>query len=74
MKTNADIAQLKTHKNTMFGNEYMFLIERLADCFLTKSDGKNRILHELKEWDEESRNVILLDLSKKGVKVDELHW
>ena len=63
MNKSCDIVELKKQQNPIFGNNYKYLIERLADYYISKIDGKNRIIAELMRWDDESRQIILNDLA-----------
>ncbi len=74
MKTANDIITLKNQTTQLFGNGYSFLINRFANYYISKSDGKHRIVNELKEWDEEARQIIINDLktnlSEQGITLD----
>ena len=63
MKTIANIMEMKNTVHQFFGTEYLCFIERLADYYLSKSDGQERIFHELKDWDADSQEIIIKDLT-----------
>ena len=67
MKTIRDLEELMNEQTTppMFGSAYNFLIERLADYLISKSDGKDRVAEELKKWDADAQRVIMNDVIKK---------
>ena len=70
MKTVRDLEELMNKQTNppMFGSAYNFLIERLADYLISKSDGKERVAAELKNWDEDAQSVIMNDVRKKTAK------
>ena len=63
MKTATDITEMKTNSCNIFGDQYTRLIRTLADIVLSKPDSRSRLLAELKQWDNASRQVILQDLA-----------
>lgn len=63
MKTIADIVDMKNQPSQIFGTAYLCFIERLADYYISKSDGQERILRELKDWDAYSQEIIIKDLA-----------
>ena len=62
MKNKCDIDLLKNQHNQLFGNAYSYFINRLTDYHISKVDGKERVLQELQQWDEEARQIIVADL------------
>lgn len=66
MKTLKDLEAMKTQKSAVFGNAYEFLMERLADYYVSKIDGENRIKAELSEWDTEAKQAIIQEV---GIRV-----
>ena len=62
MKTVANIVDMKNQPSQIFDTAYLCFIEHLADYYL-KSDGQERILHELKDWDADSQEIIIKDLA-----------
>ena len=63
MKTIANIIEMKNTPHQFFDTAYLCFIERLADYYISKSDGQERILHELKDWDADSQEIIIKDLA-----------
>lgn len=67
-----DIERMFNTRSIPFGNAYDAYVIRLADYYISKSDGLERIKQELKEWDKGSKNVIVNDVVQKlqesGVK------
>lgn len=64
MKTVVDIENMKKQDTKIFDNAYSYLIEMLADYYISKNDGEVRIKKELNNWDSVAQEVILLDLKK----------
>lgn len=64
MKTVKDIEEMKNQETKMFGNAYNMLLMTLDNYYLSKSNGSERIKHELSGWDEEAQQIILTDLSR----------
>ena len=64
MKTVVDIENMKKQDIKIFDNAYSYLIEMLADYYISKNDGEVRIKKELNNWDSVAQEVILLDLKK----------
>lgn len=64
MKTILDIENMKKQDTKIFNNAYNYLIEMLADYYISKNDGEVRIKKELDNWDSVAQEVILLDLKK----------
>jgi hypothetical protein len=62
MKTVVDIENMKKQDTKIFDNAYSYLIEMLADYYISKNDGEVRIKKELNNWDSVAQEVILLDL------------
>ena len=62
MKTILDIETMKEQPTNVFGNAYNYLIESLANDYISKLTGKERIQSELNKWDLESRSIILNDI------------
>ena len=63
MKTIANIIDMKNTSHQFWGTAYLCFIERLADYYLSKSDGQERIFNELKDWDADSQGIIIKDLA-----------
>ena len=70
MKTILDIENMKKQNTKIFDNAYNYLIEMLADYYISKNDGEIRIKNELDNWDLVAQKVILLDLKKCVEKSD----
>lgn len=72
MKTDKDIQELMNQETAVHGNAYNLLVMRLADYYISKSDGMERIVNELYKWDKGTRNAIINDvilkLEETGVK------
>ena len=56
------IENMKKQDTKIFDNAYSYLIEMLADYYISKNDGEVRIKKELNNWDSVAQEVILLDL------------
>ena len=56
---------MKSQSSTMFGNAYELLLNSLEHYYLSKSDGKERIKHELENWDKEAKLHILSILAER---------
>ncbi|QGM30159.1 hypothetical protein GI482_07130 [Bacillus sp. N3536] len=68
MKTLRDLEELKNKPISpliLFGSAYEFLMERLADYIISKTDGEERIENELKDWDNEAQYVIKQEVRKR---------
>ena len=70
MKTILDIENMKKQNTIIFDNAYNYLIEMLADYYISKNDGEIRIKNELDNWDLVAQKVILLDLKNCVEKSD----
>lgn len=62
MKTLSDLEQMKNQKAIPFENAYEFLIERLVDFYIAKSNGIDRIKSELSEWDSDAKEEIIREV------------
>lgn len=65
MKTISDLENMKSRPSTILGNAYEFLIGQLEDYYISKSDGKERIVNELKNWDKETQTIIVNTLVER---------
>lgn len=59
MKTLSDLELLKTQPCFPFDSAYSYLICSLADYYISKTNGIERIQHELSQWDAAARAYIL---------------
>lgn len=59
MKSMCDLEIMKVQSCYPFESAYSFLITRMADQYISKSDGIERIMDELAEWDIPSQKCIL---------------
>ena len=65
MKTMVDLENMKLLRCPPFGSYYEYYIETLADYYISKFDGINRIKNELKDWNKETQNYIVDILIKR---------
>ena len=63
MKTVANIIAMKNKAHQFFDTKYLCFIECLVDYYISKSDGQERIFHELKDWDADAQEIIIKDLA-----------
>lgn len=59
MKTIADLEEMKSRSSSLFNNAYEYFFELLRDFYISKIDGKERIKHELNNWDNEAQKYII---------------
>ncbi|MFQ7166533.1 MAG: hypothetical protein ACLRQQ_13845 [Acutalibacteraceae bacterium] len=59
MKTIVDLENMKSQKCIPFESAYEYLISALEDYYIAKSNGKERIKHELSNWDSQAQSVII---------------
>ena len=59
MKNIIDLENMKSQKCKPYESAYEYLISSLEDCYITKSNGKERIKHELSNWDSQAQSVII---------------
>lgn len=59
MKSIIDLEKMKNQKCIPFESAYEYLISRLEDYYIAKLDGKERIKHELSNWDKEAQSAII---------------
>ena len=62
MKTIIDIEQMKKQQTNIFGNAYNYLIESLANFYISKTTYKERIQSELDNWEPSAQEIILCDV------------
>lgn len=62
MKTVIDLEKMKNQPCPPFENAYVYLISRLENDYISKSNGTDRIKQELLNWDNEARTLIILNL------------
>lgn len=62
MKTLLDLEKMKDDPVVPFENAYKHMIIRLADYYISKSNGIERIGVELKDWDEEAKKAIISEV------------
>lgn len=70
LKTKHDLENLRNVKTNIFGNAYEFTMERLVDYYISKSDGIERIEHELTAWTIEAQKEILYEVCQRLEKMD----
>ena len=59
MKTMHDIEKMKAQPCVPFGSVYSYFIARLSDYYISKTNGIERIMDEIAEWDAPSQEHIL---------------
>ncbi len=59
MKSIVDLEKMKSQKCIPFESAYEYLISTLEDYYIAKLNGKERIKHELSNWDREAQNAII---------------
>lgn len=62
MKTLQDLTEMRSKSNIPFGTQYECFFARLEDYYIGKSDGKDRIRAELRDWDKEAQDFIVNEL------------
>lgn len=65
MKTLTDLRELMNAPCPPFDNQYSYLLEQLADYYLSKADSDSRIRSTLSDWNDEAKQIILNDLGEK---------
>ena len=59
MKTMHDIEKMKAQPCVPLGSAYSYFIARLSDYYISKTNGIERIMDEIAEWDAPSQEHIL---------------
>ena len=59
MKTFYDLERMKVQPCFPFGSAYSYFISRLADYYISKSNGIERIKYELQKWDAPTKAYII---------------
>ena len=62
MKTLKELENMRNQECVPFGTQYNYLLARLEDYFVSKSDGLSRINSELSQWNEEAQKIIIQEL------------
>ena len=77
MKTMRDIKIMKAQPCTPFGSAYSYLIARLSDYYISKTNGIERIMNEIAEWDTPSQehilNCVIEEISKNCLLTRYMH-
>ncbi len=68
MKNIRDLEIMKETTCKPFGTEYEYLMSRLENNYIAKTDGVNRIRAELSDWDVESKKLILEELAERIIE------
>ena len=69
LKTLEDLNAMHAQRMQVFSDKYNYYIREMENDALTKENGKELVKERLKEFDEEARNKILLDLYKRGIEI-----
>lgn len=64
MKTFKNLEDMKKELCAPFGTQYDYFFEALADCYISKMSGIERIKAELEEWDNDTQQIIVYELIK----------
>jgi len=64
MKSIIDLEAMKKQPTNIFGNAYAYLIESLANDYISKTTGRERIQNELSKWDADAQAIILEAVKK----------
>lgn len=75
MKTISDLVKMKKQPCFPFSSAYSYFISRLADYYISRSNGIACINHELEEWDESAKaciiDFVIAEISHTGIYFDE---
>ena len=63
--TVSDLDKMKVQDMPPFENAYERFMMLLEDFYISKSDGEERIKHELEKWDDEAKIQIINQLKKR---------
>ncbi len=62
MKTLKELNEMKNKKTDMFGTHFNFIIQNAVNNLVSKSNGVNRVLSELSDWNLEAKEEIIKNI------------
>lgn len=75
MKTKKDLEEMKNNECPPFSTRYEYFIELLADYYISKINGQERIKSELMNWNKDAQlqiiGVVADRLNKEGISKSE---
>ena len=67
--TVSDLDKMKVQEMPPFENAYERFMMLLEDFYISKSDGEERIKHELEKWDDEAKIKIINQLKERCMEL-----